>query len=226
MTEFVGRVSSEETFLLGRIHGAFPSVEGCPEVRRAVVATTTVELLSDSSNRRLKIVGMLSHHDSVLGGQQSTGAPMHIVYSRKANRELRWSAPYVGRALQQQRDVSIPNNVDELCDCCFEGCESLRRVTFGSSSSLERIGVCCFALSGVEEVRIPDSVRELCDRCFYGCRSLRRVTFGSSSSLEWIGVSCFDGSGIEDVIIRENVRALCNRCFSWCKRLLNALFCE
>ena len=97
MTEFVGRVSSEETFLLGRIHGAFPSVEGCPEVRRAVVATTTVELLSDSSNRRLKIVGMLSCHDPVPGVSNLKG-------------------PNADRLLtQSEQGTSLERNVRRLC---------------------------------------------------------------------------------------------------------------
>ena len=91
-------------------------------------------------------------------------------------------------------DISIPDRVRELCDGCFKGCRSLRRVTFGPSSSLERIGVSCFEATGVEEFAVPDSVRELCDSCFKGCRSLRCVTFGSSSSLERIGDCCFAGS--------------------------------
>ena len=61
--------------------------------------------------------------------------------------------------------MSIPNHVRELCDGCFKGCRSLRCVIFGASSSLERIGVSCFAGTGIEEVRIPDRVRELCDGC-------------------------------------------------------------
>ena len=67
-------------------------------------------------------------------------------------------------------------------------------MNFGCSSSLERIGVECFACSGVEEVSIPDGVRELCDRCFCECESLRRVNFGSSSSLERIGFQAFPRS--------------------------------
>ena len=70
-------------------------------------------------------------------------------------------------------------------------------MTFGPSSSLERIGVEAFGAvdvdgestpCGLEEIRIPDSVRELCDGCFKGCKGLRRVTFGPSSSLERIGL--------------------------------------
>ena len=64
-------------------------------------------------------------------------------------------------------------------------------MTFGSCSSLERIGDYCFGSSGVEEVSIPDSVREMCDYCFSWCESLHRVNFGSSSSLERIGFQVF-----------------------------------
>ena len=38
-------------------------------------------------------------------------------------------------------EISIPDSVRELCDHCFKGYKSLRRVPFGPSSSLERIGV-------------------------------------------------------------------------------------
>ena len=72
-------------------------------------------------------------------------------------------------------------------------------MNFGSGSSLARIGVSCFEVSGVEEVSIPDGVRELCDGCFDGCRSLRGVNFGSSSSLERIGFRAFlRGFGTDD----------------------------
>ena len=53
------------------------------------------------------------------------------------------------------QEVSIPSNMSELCDGCFLGCKSLRRVAFGSSSSLEVIGVSCFHWARVEEVRNP-----------------------------------------------------------------------
>ena len=66
--------------------------------------------------------------------------------------------------------VCIPDSVRELCDRCFYKCESLRRVMFGPCSSLERIGVSCFAESGVEEMGIPDAVggRLLAKNCEFG----------------------------------------------------------
>ena len=41
-------------------------------------------------------------------------------------------------------EVSVPDGVRELCDGCSTECKSLRRVTFGPSSLLERIGVEAF----------------------------------------------------------------------------------
>ena len=35
-------------------------------------------------------------------------------------------------------EVSVPDSVRELCEGCFKGCRSLRRVTFGPSSSLQQ----------------------------------------------------------------------------------------
>ena len=55
-------------------------------------------------------------------------------------------------------EVSIPNDVRELCDDCFSGCGSLRRVNFGPSSSPERIGVLCVLGSGVSYLCDPVSV--------------------------------------------------------------------
>ena len=128
-----------------------------------------------------------------------------------------------GRGIGPWR-VHVPNHVRELCDGCFKGCSNLRCVTFGSSSSLERIGVSCFEDSGVEEVSIPDSVRELCDECFAGCTKLRRVTFSSLSSLERIGAACFWDIGVEEVCIPDSVRELCAGCFKKCSNLRRVTF--
>ena len=113
-------------------------------------------------------------------------------------------------------EISIPDSVRELCDRCFQKCVSLRRVTFGRSSSLKRIGVRCFAYSQVEEMSIPDRVRELCDECFKMCGALCRVTFGRSSSLEQIGTRCFAGSGIVDFEIPHSVRDIGVGAFCGC----------
>ena len=215
MAEFMRR---EDTILGGSIHGTFGSDPGRPEVRNAVMTTTTVESLSDSSSPKWEIAGILAHHDRVEEGQQFTGTPIYLVYACKENRGLCWRLAGVDSTLQQFRDVSIPNNVCELCDGCFKECRSLCRVNFGPLSSVERIGVSCLEGTGIEEVNIPDGVCELCDGCFKECESLRRVNFGSSSSLERIGVDCFSVSGSIYVSGPDRVRELCDgaheRCFA------------
>ena len=98
-------------------------------------------------------------------------------------------------------------------------------MTFGSSSSLERIGVYCFEGSGVEELSIPAGISEMCDRCFYWCKRLRRVNFGSSSSLERIGMLCFAGSGLLDFEIPSTTGAIGGGAFSEC-RLPGGFICR
>ena len=106
-------------------------------------------------------------------------------------------------------------------------------MSFGSSSSLQRIGIEVFGgvvgwgnstPCGIARITIPSSVRELCDRCFFWCSSLVDVTFAVSSSLKRIGVGCFEGTRIEEISIPDNVRELCDRCFYWCKCLRRVTF--
>ena len=125
--------------------------------------------------------------------------------------------------------MSIPDGVVELCDRCFEHrgfawCKSLRSVTFGSSSSLERIGPDAFRCSRVESLSIPDGVVELCDGCFYGCESLSSVTFGPNPSLQRIGVEAFAYAGLESISIPDGVVELCYRCFEHCRSLRSVTF--
>ena len=213
--------ASEETFPVAPIHG---TIQCDPEVRKAVMATTTVESPGDSASPQWEIAGMLFHDDHAKEGEQITGSPMCIVYAHQVNSELCWSLMLPDGALWHLRSVSVPSNVRELCEGCFRGLKRLRRVTFGASSCIERISSSCFERSGVEEVSIPNSVRELCDHCFFGCESLRRIIFGSSSSLEVIGVGCFGDSGLEEVIIPDSVRKLDDGCFEFCRRLRRVIF--
>ena len=214
----------EDTFIERSIHGTLGSVQGRPEVRNAVMVITTVESQSDSSGLKLEIAGRLLHHDRVQEGQQLTGTLMHLVYAHEAGSGRRRSSTCEAPILHNIQGVIIPNNVCELCDCRFRWCKSLRRVMFGSSSSLKRIGVSCFELSRIEEVSVPGGVRELGDRCFKQCENLRRVVFGPSSSLERIGVSCFEDAGFEEVNIPDSVRELCDSCFKGCKSLWRVMF--
>ena len=120
-------------------------------------------------------------------------------------------------------EVRIPDSVRELCDHCFMNCP-VCRVTFGPSSSVERIGVHCMAGTRIREVSIPDSVRQLCDHCFYRCTLLSLVIFGQSSSLEVIGTHWISETNVKELFLPNNVRELCDRCFCDCLELRHVTF--
>lgn len=76
--------------------------------------------------------------------------------------------------------ISIPDNVEEICDECFSKSQ-ISRITFGESSALKRIGKgAFFRCCNLREVLIPNNVEDIGDRCFCRCYRLCRVTFGKS----------------------------------------------
>ena len=48
------------------------------------------------------------------------------------------------------RDVTIPDSVEELHEYCFYKCKHLSKITFGSKSSLKRIGTCSLLATGID----------------------------------------------------------------------------
>ena len=129
MGEFLPEANAlEEVFVGPPGHGALGLVRGCHEAKSAVIASTTVECLTDSSDTTLDITSIFSSDNQ--HEQQVTGTPKYVFYVSKVHSLSRVSTPF-GLV-----EISIPDSVRELCDGCFKGCSSLRRVTFGPSSSL------------------------------------------------------------------------------------------
>ena len=79
------------------------------------------------------------------------------------------------QAFRGVEEFSVPDGVRELCDGCFEGCSSVRRVTFGPSSLLERIGALCYYGCGLVEFKIPVSVRAIGRGAFGECELTRGI---------------------------------------------------
>ena len=102
-------------------------------------------------------------------------------------------------SVSKLQSVAIPNGIRCLFDECFYQCENLSRVTFSSSSSLERIGKLAFSCTGLLEISLPDSVRELGSGCFSNCYKLSRVAFGASSLLEHIGPRWIDNTKVNEI---------------------------
>ena len=177
-------------------------------MKSAVMASTRVECLTDSSDTTLDVTGIFSSDNSLQNEQQVTGTPKYVVCVSKVDNLRRVSTPcgLVGDANQEDYDY------DSLCSRLLEvGAVDLLPLAQHYS---DEDNVC---RCGLVEISIPNRVRELCTGCFSWCKSLRRVTFGPSSLLERIGVSCFQDTGVEEVSVTDGVRELCDGCFRGCK---------
>ena len=152
-------------------------------LKPTAIVSTILDSLTDSSGRKWETCAILEHTDQVQEEDQAAESQRCLTCACRCCSRFHWGVPDPTGGRRHFQEISFSNSVRELSDKCFRGCRNLRRVRFGSSSSLERIGISCFEWSAVEEVSIPDSVRELCHSCFSKCHRLRRVMFGSSSSL-------------------------------------------
>ena len=126
-------------------------------------------------------------------------------------------------------EIFVPDSVRELGDKCFFGYYRLTRVNFGSSSRLERIGVCSLSRTSICELNIPDRVEYLCDKCFCACKKLTRINFCASSMAKTFGrtllsvgpeLSCL----VHEIIIPDSVLELCDECFFGCNGLKRVTF--
>ena len=122
------------------------------------------------------------------------------------------------------QSISIPNSVTEIADNCFKEWKNLSTVSFGSSSTLVRVGKEAFANSGLTEISIPDSVKVIDDSCFSCCSCLLRVIFGTNSTLERIGAYAFVDSGLREISIPDSVKVIDACCFKFCNRLTSISF--
>ena len=86
MAEFVRQANAPEDGVLGL-------VRDCHEVKSAVIASTTVECLTDSSDTTLDITGIFSSDNHVQHEQQVTGTPKYVVYVSKVDNLRRVSTP-------------------------------------------------------------------------------------------------------------------------------------
>lgn len=109
--------------------------------------------------------------------------------------------------------VSIPNNIVELYERCFYEYNSLKHITFGSSSSLKWIGRKALARSGIEHIHIPGSVEELGPQCFHYCKNLVHLRFSESSSLKRIGRKAFAGCHLVRFDCPDSVEEIYEKAF-------------
>jgi len=112
---------------------------------------------------------------------------------------------------------TIPEGVQVIGDCAFEGCFNLTSVTIPNSvTSIAdwAFGYC----SGLTSVIIPNSVVSIGSYAFSGCDGLTNLTIGDSVTS--IGNDAFEWcSGLTSVIIPNSVTSIGDGAFAWCSSL-------
>lgn len=87
------------------------------------------------------------------------------------------------------REVSIGQNVENICEEAFDGCISLESITFKEGSALEKIYMQAFMnCKSLKEICLPESLKHIGRSAFYGCASLESI---SASSIEKIEAFAF-----------------------------------
>ena len=123
-------------------------------------------------------------------------------------------------------EVRIPAAVTSLGSGLFEGCSSLKKVTFQNGSKLKLITASDWnsttgpfsGCSALEQIVLPDTVTEIGYRAFYGCSNLITINIpeGVSAIGEYAFYNCKKLDGIE---IPEACRSIGNNAFYNCSSL-------
>ena len=80
--------------------------------------------------------------------------------------------------------VTIPNNIKEIDDSAFLGCQNLKKVIL--NEGLERIGAEAFCNTNIVSITIPGSVKKFGYSAFSGCKYLNEVIYkGDASNIGW-----------------------------------------
>lgn len=79
---------------------------------------------------------------------------------------------------EKQASIEIPATVVTIGDYAFNGCVSMKTITFGENSVLKTIGAHAFQYcSAVKTLTIPNSVTTIYAKAFYGCSAMTTITF-------------------------------------------------
>jgi hypothetical protein len=128
------------------------------------------------------------------------------------------------RFLGKRGIVSIPDDIEEIDECCFQFCDVFSLVLFGSTSKLSSIGRLAFHFcSSLKTIKIPSSVTFLGPYCFSGCCSLATVSFcdGEHSSLKCISDHAFVlCAALESIVLPSSVKIIEAGCFFGCRKLV------
>ena len=122
---------------------------------------------------------------------------------------------YTGNA----KNLTIPNNVTEISDYAFYGCDGVQTVTV--QNGVTKIGMYAFyACDGLQTVELPDSVTAIGQDAFHGCKRLTEVNI--PDGVEKIQYRTFYGcESLASIELSINVASIGEAAFYACKNLVS-----
>ena len=132
-------------------------------------------------------------------------------------------------------DVTI-NDADIITfgESMFEGCSSLKNVSWLPSTKPKEYGKRMFAASGLEEIRLQDNALSVSEEMFKDCRALKHIYI--PDNITEYGASCFnncsdfkgsileEGDTDERLIVSSKIRKIGNNAFEMCGQLEKVVF--
>ena len=111
-------------------------------------------------------------------------------------------------------EIFLPDSVDVIADYAFEGCTSLKKVTF--PGELKKIGIGVFKnCIELEDVCLPIWLDKIDDYAFQGCKSI--AEFFVPDDVTIIGNHAFEGClKLQDLELPNNLRCIGDRAFGCC----------
>ena len=113
-------------------------------------------------------------------------------------------------------DLTIPEDITQLIDYTFYGCESLTSVTVPETVS--NVGYYSFSrCTNLSNVTLADGLQRIDDRAFLGCTVLEEITV--PESVTEIGAYAFSACGLTSFTVPESITEIGNGLFSDCTNL-------
>lgn len=117
-------------------------------------------------------------------------------------------------------NIIFPENIEEIGEAAFHGCEALTSIDLSNCKKLNKIGEKAFkCCSSLKEVLLPESLSSIGKEAFYGCK-IENIDFSACKLLTKFPDSLFDRcKSLEEVVWPPHLKEIGDLAFSECESL-------